>query len=110
MPTATSTSILAIRPPASRLGPGARRRSCDCRPRHSPCSPKYQGSQTKYDNSDFFNFTSAKVTDNRVLFGLKLHLGERTLQQTDRTGATLDIVSPLANPTSPLMFVPPIVF
>jgi len=65
---------------------------------------KYQGSETKYDNSgDFFD---AKVTDHRVLLGLKLHMGDRTLQQTDRAGATLDIVSPLANPTSPLMFSP----
>jgi hypothetical protein len=65
---------------------------------------KYQGSETKYDNSgDFFN---SKVTDHRVLLGLKLHMGDRTLQQTDRAGATLDIMSPLANPTSPLMFSP----
>jgi hypothetical protein len=46
-----------------------------------------------------------KTTDQRVLLGLKLHMGDRTLQQTDRAGATLDIKSPLANPTSPLMFV-----
>jgi opacity protein-like surface antigen len=65
---------------------------------------KYEGSQTKYDSSDFFSFTSAKTTDQRVLFGLKLHMGDRTLQQTDRAGATLDIKSPLANPTSPIMF------
>jgi opacity protein-like surface antigen len=66
---------------------------------------KYQGSQTKYGNAgNLSDFVSAKVTDNRVLLGLKLHMGDRTLQQTDRTGATLDIVSPLANPTSPLMF------
>jgi hypothetical protein len=58
---------------------------------------KYQGSESKPDNSDF------KVTDHRVLLGLKLHLGDRTLQQTDRAGATLDIVSPLANPTGPLV-------
>jgi len=65
---------------------------------------KYQGSETKYDNSgEFFN---SKVTDHRVLLGLKLHMGDRTLQQTDRAGATLDIVSPLANPASPLMFSP----
>jgi hypothetical protein len=64
---------------------------------------KYEGSQTKYDSSDFFSFSSAKTTDQRVLFGLKLHMGDRTLQQTDRAGATLDIKSPLANPTSPLM-------
>jgi opacity protein-like surface antigen len=69
---------------------------------------KYQGSETKYGNSEFFDFTSAKATDHRVLLGLKLHMGDRTLQQTDRTGATLDIVSPLANPTSPLMINPAI--
>jgi len=67
---------------------------------------KYQGSETKYDNSNDFQLFGAKVTDHRVLLGLKLHLGDRTLQQTDRAGATLDIMSPLANPTSPLMFAP----
>ncbi|HEY7089587.1 MAG TPA: hypothetical protein VH518_15930, partial [Tepidisphaeraceae bacterium] len=36
---------------------------------------KYQGSQTKYDSSEAFGFASAKVTDNRVLLGLKLHMG-----------------------------------
>jgi hypothetical protein len=65
---------------------------------------KYEGSQTKYGNSDVFDFASMKTTDQRVLLGLKLHMGDRTLQQTDRAGATLDIKSPLANPTSPLMF------
>jgi hypothetical protein len=66
---------------------------------------KYEGSQTKYASTDdFFSFTSLKSTDQRVLLGLKLHMGDRTLQQTDRAGATLDIKSPLANPTSPLMF------
>ena len=74
----------------------------------APFSPyaKYQGSETRYDA--FAVLTSAKVTDNRVLLGLKLHMGDRTLQATDRAGATLDIVSPLANPTSPLMFAPPL--
>jgi hypothetical protein len=67
---------------------------------------KYQGSETKYDNSDDFQLFSAKVTDHRVLLGLKLHMGDRSLQQTDRAGATLDIMSPLANPGSPLMFTP----
>jgi hypothetical protein len=59
---------------------------------------KYQGSQTSYDQ-----FFVDKVTDHRVLLGLKLHMGDRTLQQTDRAGATLDIISPTANPTSPVM-------
>jgi len=65
---------------------------------------KYQGSETTYDDVSFLR--DAKVTDHRVLLGLKLHMGDRTLQQTDRAGATLDMVSPLANPTSPLMFSP----
>jgi hypothetical protein len=68
---------------------------------------KYEGSETKYANSEVFfgqGVTSVKTTDQRVLLGLKLHMGDRTLQQTDRAGATLDIKSPLANPTSPLMF------
>jgi hypothetical protein len=63
---------------------------------------KYQGSETTYDNVSGFS-RDAKVTDNRVLLGLKLHMGDRTLQQTDRAGATLDIISPTANPTSPVM-------
>jgi hypothetical protein len=67
---------------------------------------KYQGSETAYDDVSFLQ--DAKVTDHRVLFGLKLRMGDRTLQQTDRAGATLDITSPLAHPTSPLMFGPQI--
>jgi hypothetical protein len=67
---------------------------------------KYKGSETRYDDSNDFNLFGAKTTDHRVLLGLKLHMGDRTLQQTDRAGATLDIMSPLANPTSPLMFGP----
>jgi hypothetical protein len=62
---------------------------------------KYQGSETSYDNA--LGARDLKVTDNRVLLGLKLHMGDRTLQQTDRAGATLDIISPTANPTSPVM-------
>jgi hypothetical protein len=61
---------------------------------------KYQGSETSYDR---FFLDLDKVTDHRVLLGLKLHMGDRTLQQTDRAGATLDIISPTANPTSPVM-------
>jgi hypothetical protein len=67
---------------------------------------KYQGSETKYDNISELNFFGAKVTDHRVMLGLKLHMGDRTLQQTDRAGATLDILSPLSNPSGPLMFSP----
>jgi opacity protein-like surface antigen len=65
---------------------------------------KYQGSETKYDALSFDSVTfNSKTRDNRVMVGLKLHMGDKTLQQTDRAGATLDIMSPLANPTSPVM-------
>jgi len=66
---------------------------------------KYQGSETRHDTHVFGNgdTSSVKVRDNRVLVGLKLHMGDRSLQGTDRGGATLDIIDPLSVPTSPLM-------
>jgi len=65
---------------------------------------KYQSTETKYDTVSFREVSfDANTRDHRVLLGLKLHMGDKTLQQTDRAGATLDIMSPLANPTSPLM-------
>jgi len=65
---------------------------------------KYQYSETKYDTLSFHEGSiDSKTRDYRVLLGLKLHMGDKTLQQTDRAGATLDILSPLANPTSPVM-------
>jgi Chaperone of endosialidase len=73
---------------------------------------KYQGSQTRYDTlvtpagigvSESF---SAKVTDNRFLLGVRLYMGQGTLQSNDRTGATLDVIDPLGTPTSPLMNSP----
>jgi len=63
----------------------------------------YRGSQTTYDA---VNRVEQETTDHRVMFGLKLNMGDRNLQATDRAGATLDIVSPLANATSPLMLRP----
>ena len=60
---------------------------------------KYQGSETSYHGI----LDIDKITDHRVLLGLKLHMGDRTLQQTDRAGATLDIISPTADRTSPVM-------
>jgi hypothetical protein len=64
---------------------------------------KYNGSETRIDVAPYSKAFD-RVTDHRVLVGLKLHMGDRTLQQADRTGATLDILDPLSNPTSPLMF------
>jgi hypothetical protein len=69
---------------------------------------KYQWSQTLWDTETFeaglFN-ENQKVTDNRFLVGVRLYMGEGTLLANDRHGATLDIIDPLGNPTSPLMFV-----
>jgi len=58
---------------------------------------KYQGSRTEFDT---VRGVDLKATDNRVMFGLKLNMGDRNLQATDRAGATLDIISPLANSSS----------
>jgi len=55
---------------------------------------KYQGSRTEFDTE---GGADLKVKDNRVLFGLKLNMGDRNLQTTDRAGATLDIISPLGS-------------
>jgi hypothetical protein len=63
------------------------------------------GVETKYDDSERFEMLGGKVTDHRVLLGLKLHMGDRTLQQTNR-----DIMSPPANPASPLMVAPFVAF
>jgi hypothetical protein len=68
---------------------------------------KYQGSETRYDTLNvFFGTIDTKMTDHRVLFGVKLNMGDRSLQGTDRGGATLDILDPFSTPTSPLMFSP----
>jgi len=68
---------------------------------------KYQGSETRYDTFvDTGSTFDATVRDHRVLFGVKMHMGDRSLQGTDRGGATLDIISPLSNPTGPLRFSP----
>lgn len=58
----------------------------------------YQGSRTDYDT--VLRAIDTKAKDNRVMFGLRLNMGDRNLQATDRAGATLDIISPLANPTA----------
>ena len=67
---------------------------------------KYEHNQTNYDanNSVFFLTPAERVSENRVMAGLRLYLGQNTLLANDRTGATLDINDPLGSPTSPLMF------
>jgi hypothetical protein len=73
---------------------------------------KYRGSETKYDTMTTFavppdTFTAEnKVTDHRVLVGLRLYLGQNTLIANDRNGATLDIIDPLSIQSGPLMTPP----
>ena len=68
---------------------------------------KYQWSQTRYDTFTFSGGALSeqqKVSDSRVLGGVRLYLGEGTMMANDRHGATLDIIDPLGAPVSPLMF------
>ncbi len=67
----------------------------------------YEGSRSDFDTMPAFGapFTE-KVTDDRVMAGVRVYLGEDTLLGNDRHGATLDIRDPLGSPTSPLMLFP----
>jgi hypothetical protein len=69
----------------------------------------YQGSRAHFDNTISFGGTE-RVTDNRVMAGVRLYLGQPagqgTLLANDRAGASLDILDPLGAPTSPLMLFP----
>ncbi len=66
---------------------------------------KYRGSRTEFDPISFGGGGSdeLKVTDHRVLVGLKLFMGENSLLSNDRNGATLDIIDPLSIQSGPLM-------
>jgi hypothetical protein len=66
----------------------------------------YDGSRTSYGNNAFFGTTSERVTENRLMAGLRLYMGQETLLANDRTGATLDIIDPLGVSTSPAMQFP----
>ena len=36
------------------------------------------------------------MTDHRLMAGFRVYLGDKTLLQNDRSGATLDIIEPLS--------------
>src|SRR5262245_3183402 len=60
----------------------------------------YEGSRTTFDFA-FLNYAqSLRVTDHRVMGGVRLYLGENTLQWNDNRGTTLDIIAPLSAPSS----------
>jgi hypothetical protein len=66
----------------------------------------YDGSRTSYANNAFFSTTGEHVTENRVMGGVRLYLGQGTILANDRMGATLDIIDPLGVSTSPTMQFP----
>jgi hypothetical protein len=59
----------------------------------------YEGSQSKTHSTAVFGVFDQKVTDHRVLAGIRLYLNENTLQWNDRNGTTLDIISPFSVPS-----------
>jgi hypothetical protein len=65
---------------------------------------KYEYNQTNYAQNAINLSPSERVSENRVMAGIRLYLGQNTLLGNDRTGATLDILDTLGAPTSPLMF------
>jgi hypothetical protein len=66
---------------------------------------KYRGSETTFE-APVFATADLKATDHRVLFGLRLFMGQDTLQSNDRGGATLDISVPLGVPS--MIYLPPV--
>jgi hypothetical protein len=64
----------------------------------------YEGSQTEIHSTAVFGVLDQKITDHRVLAGIRLYLNENTLQWNDRNGTTLDIISPFSVPS--FMFGP----
>ena len=60
----------------------------------------YESSRTTSDQVFGFGGTQhTRVTDNRVMGGLRLYLNENTLQFNDRNGTTLDIIAPFSAPS-----------
>lgn len=63
----------------------------------------YEGSQTKGDalfpGINFDATQTAKLTDHRVMGGIRLYINENTLQWNDRNGTTLDIIAPFSVPS-----------
>ena len=65
---------------------------------------KYEYNQTSYDQNLVLSTPNERVSENRLMAGIRLYLGQNSLLGNDRTGATLDIVDTLGSSTSPLMF------
>jgi hypothetical protein len=59
----------------------------------------YEGSRTKANEQETVDLEIHKLTDHRIMGGIRLYLNENTLQWNDRNGTTLDIISPLSAPS-----------
>lgn len=73
---------------------------------------RYEGNRTHYSYVDGPLRGDATWTNHRVVGGLRLYFGTETLLANDRKGVTLDIISPLALPTGPLLSIgdtPPLI-
>ena len=56
----------------------------------------YQGTRTSFPDTPSPIGGNERVTDHRVLAGLRIYFGDKTLRMNDTSGATLDIIEPLA--------------
>jgi hypothetical protein len=60
----------------------------------------YEGSRTSFDSvSGPAETRTDRVTDHRIMGGIRLYLNENTLQWNDRNGTTLDIIAPFSAPS-----------
>jgi hypothetical protein len=60
----------------------------------------YEGSRTKATEFEpSGDIEHHKLTDHRIMGGIRLYLNENTLQWNDRNGTTLDIIAPLSTPS-----------
>jgi hypothetical protein len=59
----------------------------------------YEGSKTTTTERDGPDSEIVKVSDHRIMGGIRLYLNENTLQWNDRNGTTLDIIAPFSAPS-----------
>jgi hypothetical protein len=59
----------------------------------------YEGSRTKLNRFEPGETNTVKITDHRIMGGIRLYLNEKTLQWNDRNGTTLDIIAPFNVPS-----------
>jgi hypothetical protein len=59
----------------------------------------YEGSKTTTSRFIAPDSQTFKITDHRIMGGIRLYLNENTLQWNDRNGTTLDIIAPFSVPS-----------